>query len=81
MRTGLGVETEGAECAEILELGETFAVEGVDRILGWWCLNSNHDVRLVEFVEKCRRSKCKSYEILTDGSAGVSRVVIRKSRS
>jgi hypothetical protein len=46
MRAGLGVEAEGAESAEIPELRKTFAVEGVDRILGGWCFNSNHDVRL-----------------------------------
>lgn len=47
---GLGVEGEGAEAAEVLEIGEAFGVEGVKGDLsGWWlhgrCLYGDHDVR------------------------------------
>jgi hypothetical protein len=46
MRTGLGVETEGAESTQILELRETLALEGIERVLTGRCLNGNHDVLL-----------------------------------
>ena len=81
MRAGLGVETVGTECAEVLEFGETFAIESVDRILGGWCLNSNHVVRLRWRGRGREGSKCKSFELFADGSARVFKVVIRKSRS
>ena len=46
MRTGFRVEAEGAEAAEVLELGQAFAVELVKGVLSGWCLDSYHDVRL-----------------------------------
>jgi hypothetical protein len=46
VRTGLGVETVGAEGAEILEVGEALAVETVERVSSGRCLNYHHGVRV-----------------------------------
>jgi hypothetical protein len=46
MRAWLGVEAEGAEGAEILELGKAFAVETVERVSSGRCLNCHHGVRV-----------------------------------
>jgi hypothetical protein len=46
VRAGLGVQTEGAEGAEILEIGEALAVETVERVSSGRCLNYHHGVRV-----------------------------------
>jgi len=46
VRTGLGVESEGAVATEVLYIGQAFGIESVEGSLSRWCLNGYHVVRL-----------------------------------
>jgi hypothetical protein len=66
VRAGLGVETEGTESAEVLELWQAFVVKSVQRILSRWFLDGCHVGCLIEIVEHRKRGR---------GSVGENKVM------
>lgn len=57
VRARLGVQTEGTEGAEILELWKAFVVDSVQRILSRWRLNGCHVEYSIERVADAKKER------------------------
>lgn len=68
---GFGIEAEGTECAEVLELGEAFGIESIQEISGRRCLNGCHVEWSMSRVQKEKgRQTTKGFKDVSDQSSG-----------